>query len=48
VAVGYAFSAWLNAVTTDDLVRATQTNDFRGMDSSLSFDGLITSAQLHF
>ncbi len=45
---GYAFSGWLNAVTTDDLIKAAQANRFVGMDSSLSFDGLTAGAELRF
>jgi hypothetical protein len=45
---GYAFSGWLNAVGTDNLISATQTNDFGDMDDTLSFDGLTTGLELRF
>ena len=48
VTAGYAFSAWLNAVTTDDLIKAAQTNQFTGLDGTLSFDGLTTGVELRF
>ncbi|MBC8354283.1 MAG: hypothetical protein H8E66_20000 [Planctomycetes bacterium] len=38
---GYMFSAWTNTVQTDEWIEAVHTNNFIGMDSTMTFDGLV-------
>jgi len=46
--VGYVFSAWTNVVKTEDWIHAVQTNDFRDMDDSITFDGLVARVEGRF
>lgn len=45
---GYMVSAWYNAVTTDEYIRAVQTNDPRDLGNGLTFDGLVVRAEYRF
>jgi len=45
---GYVFSVWNNVVKTEDLIHAVQTNDFRDMNDSMTFDGLVARAEIRF
>jgi hypothetical protein len=45
---GYVFSAWTNVVKTEDLIHAVQTNDFRDMNDSMTFDGLVVRIEGRF
>jgi len=46
--VGYVFSAWTNVVKTEDWIHAVQTNDFRDMDDTITFDGLVARVEGRF
>lgn len=48
LSAGYRVSAWFNVVTTDDWIWAVQQNDFRNMDDTLTFDGLVARAEWLF
>jgi hypothetical protein len=48
LSAGYRVSAWFNVVTTDDWIWAVQNSDFRDMDGTLTFDGLVTRAEWLF
>ena len=39
--LGYMFSAWTNVVKTEDWIDGVQTNDFRDMGDTMTFDGLV-------
>ncbi len=45
---GYSFSGWFNIVRTDQLISAVQTNNFSGMNSTLTFDGFVGRIELEF
>ena len=46
---GYMMSGWFNALTTNDLVQAVQTNNFAGsLGSTLAFDGFFGRAEYRF
>jgi len=46
--VGYRVSAWYNTVTTADFIGAVQQNDFGGLSSLTTFDGLAIRAEVRF
>jgi len=46
--VGYVFSAWTNVVKTEDWIRAVQTNDYRDMGDTITFDGLVARVEGRF
>jgi len=46
--VGYTLSAWTNMVQTDEWIRGVQTNNFIGMDSTSTLDGLVTRVEARF
>jgi len=46
--VGYVFSAWTNVVKTEDWIHAVQTNDFRDMGDTITFDGLVARVEGRF
>lgn len=46
--VGYVFSAWTNVVKTEDWIHAVQTNDFRDMGDSMTFDGIVARVEGRF
>jgi len=45
---GYMVNAWYNVITTGDLINAVQNNRFTGLSNTLTFDGLVTRAELRF
>lgn len=45
---GYLFSAWTNTVKTEDWINAVQTNDFRDMNDTMTFDGLVVRIEGRF
>lgn len=45
---GYLFSAWTNVVKTEDFIHAVQTNDFRDMNDTMTFDGLVVRVEGRF
>jgi hypothetical protein len=45
---GYMFSAWTNVVKTEDFIHAVQTNDFRDMGDTITFDGLVARVEGRF
>lgn len=48
VNVGYTLSAWTNMVQTDEWIQGVQTNNFIGMDSTSTLDGLVVRAEARF
>ncbi|MCA9100490.1 MAG: hypothetical protein KDA63_05025, partial [Planctomycetales bacterium] len=48
LSAGYRVSAWFNVVKTEDFIHAVQANDYRGLDGTLTFDGLVARAELNF
>jgi len=46
--IGYMLSVWSNVVKTDDFIHAVQTNDFRGMNDNMMFDGVIARVEGRF
>ena len=45
---GYVFSGWYNVAKTEDFISSVQQNDFRGLEETLTFDGLLAQAELRF
>jgi hypothetical protein len=48
LSAGYRVSAWFNVVTTDEWIWAVQNRDFRDMDDTLTFDGVVARAEWLF
>ena len=48
VNVGYTFSAWTNMVQTDEWIQGVQANDFIGIESTSTIDGLVVRAEAKF
>ena len=48
ITAGYLLSVWTNVVKTEDFIHAVQTNDFRDMGDSMTFDGLVLRAEGRF
>ena len=48
VNAGYMFSAWTNTLQTDEWIEAVHTNNFIGMDSTMTFDGLVARFEARF
>jgi hypothetical protein len=48
LSAGYRVSAWFNVVKTEDFIQAAQANDFRNLDGTLTFDGLVARAEWNF
>lgn len=48
MAGGYLFSAWYNAVKTDDFIQAVRSNTFVGLGDKLTFDGLTARIEYRF
>jgi hypothetical protein len=48
ITAGYLINVWTNMVKTDDFIHAVQTNDFRDMSSSMTFDGLVARVEGRF
>lgn len=46
--VGYLFSAWTNTVQTDEWILGVRNNSFVGMDSTMTFDGLVARFEARF
>ncbi len=46
--IGYVFSAWTNVVKTEDWIHGVQTNDFRDMGDTITFDGLVARVEGRF
>ena len=45
---GYMFSFWANVVETQDFIQSVQTNNFAGMGSLMTFDGLVVRYEGRF
>ncbi|MDA1051636.1 MAG: Lpg1974 family pore-forming outer membrane protein [Planctomycetota bacterium] len=45
---GYMFSAWTNTLQTDEWIDAVHTNNFIGMDSTMTFDGLVARFEARY
>lgn len=45
---GYMISAWYNTVKTDEWIAAVRNNDFVGLSSNMSFDGLVLRCEGRF
>lgn len=48
LSAGYRVSTWFNVVKTEDWVWAVQNHDFRNLDGTLTFDGLVGRAEWLF
>jgi hypothetical protein len=48
LSAGYRVSAWFNVVKTEDWIWAVQNSDFRNLDGTLTFDGLVARAEWLF
>jgi len=48
LSAGYRVSAWFNVVTTDEWIWAVQNSDFRNMNGTLTFDGIVGRAEWIF
>lgn len=48
VTAGYMVSSWYNTVQTDEWIHGVQTNNFIGMSSMSSYDGLMARAEFRF
>ena len=48
LSAGYMFSGWFNTVQVADIIEANHTNQFDGIGSSLSFDGLTARAEYRY
>jgi hypothetical protein len=48
VNAGYMFMAWTNTVQTDQWIEAVHTNNFIGLDSTMSLDGLVARIEARF
>ena len=45
---GYTFSKWFNTVMIDEYIDAVQTNEYEGLGDAMTFDGLVTRAEIRF
>jgi hypothetical protein len=45
---GYSFSGWFNTVLAGDYISATQSNNYTGMNNTLTFDGFVSRVELQF
>ena len=45
---GYRFSKWFNTVMLDEYINAVQTNEYAGLGDNMTFDGLVTRAEIRF
>lgn len=48
VSGGYMVSGWDNIVKTDEWIRSVQTNDYRDLNGSISFDGFVGRAEVRW
>jgi hypothetical protein len=48
LSAGYRVSTWFNVVKTEDWIWAAQNHDFRDLDGTLTFDGLVGRAEWLF
>ena len=48
LSAGYRLTTWLNVVKTEDWIWAAQSHDYRNLDGSLTFDGLVGRAEWLF
>jgi hypothetical protein len=48
ISAGYRVSVWFNVVKTEDFIHAAQAHDFRDLDGTLTFDGLVARAEWNF
>jgi hypothetical protein len=48
LSAGYRVSTWFNVVKTEDWIWAAQNHDFRNLDGTLTFDGLVGRAEWLF
>jgi hypothetical protein len=46
--VGYVYSAWTNAVQTDEWIQGVRANHFVDMDSTMTYDGLVARLEVRF
>jgi hypothetical protein len=46
--MGYVYSAWFNAVKTDEWIKAVQSNNFVDMSDQITFDGLVCRIETRF
>lgn len=48
LSTGYMFSHWMNVVTTPEFIDAVQANNYVDVGDTLSFDGVVTRAELRW
>jgi hypothetical protein len=48
LSAGYLISGWFNTVRTDEFIQAVQRNDFIGLSNTMTFDGLVATAEVRF
>jgi hypothetical protein len=48
LSTGYMFSHWMNTVTTSEFIEAVQEDDYVDVGDTLSFDGVVTRAELRW
>ena len=45
---GYVISSWFNTVNTDEWIQSVRTNNFVGLNDTMTFDGLTARAEYRF
>lgn len=48
LSAGYMVSGWYNVVTTDEWIKAVQSNNFVGLSDEMTFDGLAVRGEFRF
>lgn len=48
LSAGYVYSTWTNVVQTDEWIRAVHSNDFIGMDSAFTLDGVTARFEARY
>ncbi len=48
LSAGYYVAAWFNTVTTPDWIAGVQSTNFQAVSDTLTFDGLVTRAELRW
>jgi hypothetical protein len=48
LSAGYLFSAWINAVKTDEYIQAVRNNSYTGLGDTMTFDGFVARVEARF
>ncbi len=48
LSAGYLYSAWFNAVKTDEYIQAVRSNSYTGLGDTMTFDGLVARVEGRF